>query len=366
MRLRRVEKFTRSVTKGLLSTQQSTISQVVCAMLACRSLCLAELARCFQSTTSFRHNLKRAARYVSNQRINSQESKELIARRLIGQLRHRLQIKPNQYLEIIIDWTSCWPYVILSALIPVEGRAVPVLQWSIERSKLKAYQNTYEMLFISSLRKCLPNKCKALIVADRGFQRADFLSYLKQQGFSFVIRVKGDAWVECGSYSGKLKDYRLSVGQCFKLSDVTYHKTKQYQMKIVLNSARIKGKVCRWLLATDLGLSARQIVSIYERRFWCEESFRDQKQEFELEGVRVTKAYRLENLLLALAIVLLILAVIGLRGNKLGYADKFSTKKKKQRVLSWVQVALNLLRESAKFLNLLFDGAATGFYFRWA
>ena len=158
----------------------------------------------------------------------------------------------------------------------------------------------------------------------------------------------------------------LSVGQCFKLSNVTYHKTKRVEIKVVLNCARIEGKVSSWLLATDLGLSGRQIVSMYRRRFWCEESFRDQKQEFELEGVRVRKAARLENLLLALAIVLLILAVIGLRGNKLGYADKFCTRKKKQVVLSWVQVALKLLRESAKFLNLLFDGATTGFYFRWA
>ena len=143
----------------------------------------------------------------------------------------------------------------------------------------------------------------------------------------------------------------MSVGQCFKLRDVTYHKTKRLQMKVVLNCARMEGKVASWLLATDLGLSARQIVTIYRRRFWCEESFRDQKQEFDLEGVRVTKGARLENLLLALAIVLMILAVIGLRGNKLGYGDKYCTRKKKQAVLSWVQVALKMLRESTRYLK---------------
>ena len=180
-------------------------------MLVCRSLILAEIARCFQSSTSFRHNLKRTARYVSNERINSAESKEVVARRLVAQLHHRLQIKPKHYIEII---------------------------------------------------------------------------------------------------------------------EVIYHKTKRYPMKVVLNCARIKGKVSSWLLATDLGLSARQLVNLYRRRFWCEESFRDQKQEFELEGVRVTKASRLENLLVALAIVLLILAVIGMRGNKLGYRDKYCTRKK--------------------------------------
>jgi len=366
MRFKRIEKFTSSVTKGLLSTQQSTISQVVCGLIVCRSLCLAEIARCFKTQTQFPHNLKRVWRFVSNERIQNQSSKEVVARRLIRQLHHRLQIKPKDYLEIIIDWTSVHPFQVLSALIPLEGRAVPVLQWAIEKTNLKAYQNTYEMLFIASLRRSVPKKWQVIIVADRGFQRADFLSYLKKEGFHFVIRVKGDAWVESGRYSGKLRDYPLGVGQCFKLRDVCYHKTKRQEMKLVLNCARIKGKVSTWLLATDLGLSARQIVNIYRRRFWCEESFRDQKQEFELEAVRVTKGGRLENLLVALAIVLLIIAVIGIRGNKLGYADKFSTRKKKQVVLSWVQIALNLLRESAKYLNLLFDSQQVGFYFRWA
>ena len=82
--------------------------------------------------------------------------------------------------------------------------------------------------------------------------------------------------------------------------------------------------------------------------------------------MRVTKGTRLENLLLALAIVILMIAVIGIRGNKLGYGDKFCTRKKKQVVLWWEQVALNLLRESTKYLNLLFDSQQVGFNFRWA
>src|SRR5829696_7073874 len=162
MRLRRISKFTQSVTKGLLSTQQAIISQIVCGMIACRCLILAEIARCFQTKVAFPHNLKRVARYVSNDRINLTQNKEVVARRMIGQLHHRLQLKPTKPLEIIIDWTSVHPFQVLSALIPVEGRAVPVLQWAIEKSELKAYQNTYEMLFIASLRKCVPTRCKAV------------------------------------------------------------------------------------------------------------------------------------------------------------------------------------------------------------
>ena len=85
-----------------------------------------------------------------------------------------------------------------------------------------------------------------------------------------------------------------------------------------------------------------------------------------MEKVRVTKATRLENLLLAMSIVLLILAVIGMRGKKLGYSDKYAVRKRKQAVISWVQIALHLLRESTRYLNLLFDNSAKCFSFHWA
>jgi hypothetical protein len=109
-------------------------------------------------------------------------------------------------------------------------------------------------------------------VADRGFGRTELLRFIQEQGFGFVIRVKGDAWIKAGRFRGKLKDYALALGQCFKLSDVIYHKTKQYPLKLVLNCARIKGKVISWLLATNLAMSARQIVSIYRERFSYENS----------------------------------------------------------------------------------------------
>ena len=365
MRLKRVEKFTKAVTKGLLPTQQATLSQVVTGLLACRCLILAEIARCFQTCVAFPHNLKRVFRFVSNERLTVEASKEVVASRLIRQLHHRLKLKPRQYLEVIVDWTSVWPYQVLSALVPLDGRAVPVLQWAVEQWAFPGSQNSYEEQFIRSLRRSIPKTWKVVIVADRGFQRVDFLGCLQQQGFSFVVRVKGDAWVDSSGYAGKLRDYPLSVGQCFKLSPCRYHKTKRCPMKLALNCALIDGKVSSWLLATNLGLTAGQIVAIYRRRFWCEESFRDQKQEFQLEQVRVKQAGRLENLLLALAIALLLLAVIGMRGKKLGYADKFAAPKKKQTVLSWVQVALNLLRESTKYLNLLSDNKAGCFSFHW-
>jgi Na+/H+ antiporter NhaB len=80
MRLRRIEKFTKAVTKGLRHTQQATVSQVVCGLLTCRCLILAEIARCFETGVAFPHNLKRVFRFVSNERLTAPASKELVDR----------------------------------------------------------------------------------------------------------------------------------------------------------------------------------------------------------------------------------------------------------------------------------------------
>lgn len=72
-------------------------------MLLCRSLILAEIARGCETTVAFVHNLKRVFRYVDNQRITEQQSKEIVASRLLQQLCRRLRLGPGQPLEIIID-----------------------------------------------------------------------------------------------------------------------------------------------------------------------------------------------------------------------------------------------------------------------
>jgi hypothetical protein len=365
MRLKRIEKFSKPLMKGLLQTQRVTLSQVVCGLLGCRCLILAEIARCFETSVAFVHNLKRVFRYGDNERITDQRSKEVVAARMIEHLRCRLKLKPQQPLEVILDWTSVGPYQVLSALMAVRGRAVPVLQGAIAKWELKSSQNQLEQQLLESLRKAVPLSCPVVIVADRGFGRTDLFPFLKEQSLSYVIRVKGDVWIECPGYSGQLNHYALSPGQTFKLKQVGYRKTKPYPVQLALTCVLIEGQVSRWFLATDLPMTAGQVVAIYRRRFWCEESFRDQKQEFALEGVRVQQARRLENLLLALAIVFLLLAVIGLRAEKLGYRDQFAGVKKGQIVISWVQLALHLLRQSSTSLNLLFEARAGSSDFHW-
>jgi hypothetical protein len=376
MRLKRVQKFSKAVTKDLLPTQQATIAQVVCGILVARCMLLAEIARHLETAVAFTHTLKRVFRFASNPRLSQRPDAALdaapltaqqhIARRQLHALRRRLRLGPRTPLEIILDWTSVGPFQVLSALIGVEGRAVPVLQWSIRKWAFDTSQNAFEYEMLRCLRRILPRSSQSVIVADRGFGRTELFRFLDELGFLYCIRVKGDAWVTFSGYEGALKDYEVRVGQTFKLAPVRYHKRQGYELRLAITCARLKGKASTWLLATNLRATARQIVDVYRRRFWCEETFRDQKQAFKLEAVRVASAEHLDNLLLALGIVFYLLMVLGVRAEKLGYAALFATRKKGTKVLSWCHLALDLLRESTKHLDLLFHAQAAVLQLRWA
>jgi hypothetical protein len=158
---------------------------------------LAEIGRCLETPVAFVHRLKRVFRYADNERMTEQRSKQIIAAGRIRQIRCRLKLKPGQPLEVILDWTSVGPYQVLSALIAVCGRAVPILSGAILKGELQNSQNQFEQQLLESLRKAIPSSCPIVIVADRGFGRRDLFPFLKQQGFSYVIRVKGEVWIEC-------------------------------------------------------------------------------------------------------------------------------------------------------------------------
>ena len=59
-------------------------------------------------------------------------------------------------------------YQVLSALIGIKGRAVPVLQWAVHKWEFETSQNRVEAQFLQSLRRCIPSSVKTVIVADQG------------------------------------------------------------------------------------------------------------------------------------------------------------------------------------------------------
>ena len=163
----------------------------------------------------------------------------------------------------------------------------------------------------------IPPQVKVILLADRGLGRTELARFCQRHGFNYVIRIQPNVHVNCASYRGTLLDYPVHRGICKLLQSVAYRSHHAVTQNIVIRWVRDlpkKRDEC-WFLMTDLDAGPAQISKLYRPRMTIEELFRDQKNKrngWSLRDTRITRADRLDRLLLILAIAYLLLCGIGL------------------------------------------------------
>ena len=316
---------------SLRPTQAANLALLVGALLARRTLNLTDLARAYPAPTERRvarpkhdllHRLKRLWRFLGNERVDPLATQAALIPHTVAALgRPRL-------LGLAIDWTmfdSVLPggerarYQVLRLAVPRRNRALPLVQLAYHRDALPAdtSQNQLEEAALLAVLRALPPGVRPVVLADRGFARADFLAWLQRQGAGFVVRVDrgtclteadGARWklgerdpafgrlgwapgVRYGLYHGRPRDLVVNVAQCWRLP--------RHQAR----DPRHKRPAAPWYLATSLR-SADQAAAWYRQRGWIEQSFKDSKSRFGLARVQVRCAGRLGRLLMALTLAL--------------------------------------------------------------
>ena len=91
----------------------------------------------------------------------------------------------GRYVPIAIDWTTLpGSRQCLMAAVPFQGRGIP-LYWRILPSwvSIKDSQNKIEERFLSRLLNMIASDKRPIIIADRGFGRADLAKFLLKKGF---------------------------------------------------------------------------------------------------------------------------------------------------------------------------------------
>jgi hypothetical protein len=153
------------------------------------------------------------------------------------------------------------------------------------------------------------------VLADRGFARGALFAALRARGVDFVVRIRRGTWLtEPDGRCWKLGSEGTARGQVRWHPGVRFARTNGHPSEVVVNAAlcwRVPGRRANrrkppaepWYLATTLGCPARALCW-YWRRGWIEQSFRDAKQRFGLERVRVGTPARLTRLLLGLTLAL--------------------------------------------------------------
>ena len=300
-----------SFCASLRRSQSKTLSELAVAACSMNRASLAELGRCLadKASTRVKHCIKRVDRFLGNARIEPPEA----MRGLIEWL-----ARPRKKLLVIMDWVEIrsFPCIVLAARI--KGRAVPLL-WSVCRDgDLYRSRNNLEYALLQLLRTMVPDSTQVLVLADRGFGRAEMARECQGLKFDFLIRIKPDVYVQHPDYTGKLLDLPVREGFQKVYRNVQYRK----QRPVVANVAVVwpPQEEEPWFLLTSLPrLQGVKLTKVYAKRMSIEEYFRDAKSlrnGFALRLTLIQDPRRLERLLLILAIAYLLLVAIGLQCQK--------------------------------------------------
>lgn len=296
-------------------SQAKTLSKVVEGALSTPRLSLAEVGRRMTGKTAAKYRIKRAWRFIDNDRVEPLQVMPALMGRL---LRRWLKRRKKRPVVISLDWTDVRSFHTLMAAVVIKGRAIP-LGWASYGDKVQGKsQNALEESLLLAIKAALPPDVRVVILADRGFGRTELGRFCQKIGFDYIIRIKAKVKVQIGSQTTRLDQYPVKRGMRRKLKNVLYrsdHDPLTQHVVVRWKKGLTGDKDQPWYLMTNLDQPAIQISDLYARRFDIEEFFRDAKGRrlgWGLRDCRVTTADRLDRLLLVLALAYLLLTALGL------------------------------------------------------
>lgn len=268
---------------------------------------MSEIVREVPGSIKHKHRLKRLWRFVSNSRVKPERLFEL----WIPWCVKRFSV--GKYVQIALDWTTLPGNIqCLTASLLFRGRAIPLIWQIIEYSQIKDSQNRIEERLTTRLVNLIPSGKKPVIMADRGFGRANFLTFLQNKGVLFALRVKSDVRV----IPQKGKPFllttlakKLKPGMPIWYGNLSYRDDGAVS-GINLAAVVVKNSDDPWFIVTNLR-STNSALSHYASRFQIEEGFKDAKHPLGLDLIQTRSLMRIRRMLLITAISQALLLLIG-------------------------------------------------------
>jgi len=337
----RILTLVKAYATTLRPTQAVNLALLLSALLIARSLSLSALARTYpwptqrrvpQPKHDFLHPLKRLWRFLNNPRVDPLAVQVAFVPYLVGKLGY------PRWLALSIDWTMFdapgGKYQVLSISVPRRGRGIPLVHLAYQRGQLPAdkSQNQLEEAALWAVIRALPPGVNPVVLADRGFGRAEFFQHLQEHRVAYVVRVsKGVILTFPKGQQVKLGPDLVGPGKQRLLPGVRYALWHGRPREVVVNvilswkpPVRLRRHPQRvhqarepWFLVSsvaDIGWA----VKWYRQRFWMEHTFKQSKgghngmAGFGLHKVAVKQAGRLGRLVMGLSLALMWLCLLAL------------------------------------------------------
>ena len=156
----------------LLPSQSKTLAVLVAAAIRCERPNLAQIGRGLAGPVTAKSAIKRAWRFTCNPRIEVSEAMAEVIQKLVRKRKKRILIS--------FDWTEFREFHTLMAAACIKGRSVPLLWASYKEWQFLRSQNSLEEGLLRLLRSLIPDPLKVIILADRGFHRAEWAAVCQE------------------------------------------------------------------------------------------------------------------------------------------------------------------------------------------
>ena len=250
---------------------------------------------------------------------------------------------------VALDWTDFdadGQTSIVASLVTGQGRAIPLVWRTEEKATLKDARNAHEDAVLKRLREVLPEGVAVTVVADRGFGDQKLYRYLTEElGFGYVIRFRGVIYVTDAAGTTKAAADWVGRGGKARMLRGAAVTAERYPVATVV-CVHDKDMAEPWCLAaSDPEASAPTLIGYYARRWEIETSFRDSKNlrfGMGLGLARVKEPERRDRLWLLSALAVVLLTLLGMAGESLGYDRMLKANTVKKRTHSLFRQGLML------------------------
>jgi Transposase DDE domain len=339
-RWQKVPEFVRRVLPSIRRSQQTTAADLLEGLLRIQRIGLATIARGMRDDTTVKHRIKRAGRFCQNDGIEMQRVFDGMAKYLLA---------PDRRNVIALDWTSLGDYLLLKASLIWGKRSVPlawrcVWKWQYEKS-----QNDEEATLVEQLIRAAGDR-DWVLVADRGFGRADFLRWLDERGVRFVIRVSGQTFIEHPWFTGVLGNIPRRAGAGWMYKAVRYRKQSPVTVNLACHHKEPAPEP--WYLATNLDITGQKAASLYAKRMGIEEGIRDVKSGLGLKHLWLGGPERMERAMILIALAVLLAVLTGAASTARGERLHLSNLKRSGPPLSFFALGLRIIEQYPDRLSI--------------
>ncbi len=219
----------------------------------------------------------------------------------------------GQCLYLALDSSVLWDRFVITRLALVyRGRALPITWMVIASCSAMVKLADYQVVLEEAVQ-LLPERCRVVLLADRGFVDQKLMCWLRDHAWHWRIRLKNSTWVQRADGRWmKISWLMPPKGQALFLHKVWL--TKRVFGPIYLALAQIKtaNGYEQWVLISDEPTDLHTFDE-FGLRFDIEENFLDDKSAgFQLERSTIRNAPALARLGLILATATLYLVSSGI------------------------------------------------------